>query len=176
MTKLFHVEHKNKTLFYKGFFLFFVFSILVSCKTQRELIDVSDYILLDNGKQVPGKEKGLTAFLFQNNPKKKSFNQFLVEKYGLGTYQDIEYWVTIDGIKFKVFLYENAELEKYFVTNDFVASNVVPDASVVGSKVKFLAISVIDSYNDDCLADTSLFKNIVIKYLKDLKEEYNNSI
>lgn len=174
MRKLFHVERTSKTLLYKGFFLFLVFLFSVSCKTPRYAVDVSDYILVENGKQVLGNEKGLTAFIFQNNPKKMTFNQFLFEKYNLGATVNLEYWTTIDGARFKVMLYENSELEKYFETSDYVASNVVGDDSVVGSKVKFLAISVINEYNEDCLTDGSLFQNIVIKYLKDLKDEYNN--
>ncbi len=172
MKKLFHVEPYNKTLFCKGFFLFLVVSVLISCSTPRYAIDVSDYILEENGKEVLGREKGLTAFIFQNDPTRISFNQFLVEKYRLPKYNDIEYWVTIDNTRFKVMLYNQDELEKYFDTTDYVASNVVPETAVVGSKVKFLAVSVISEYNDDCLADDSLFKNIVIKYLKDLKDEY----
>lgn len=172
MRKLFHVERINKTLIQKGFFLFLVFLFSAAC-SPRYAVDVSDYILEKNGKQILGRDKGLTAFIFQNNPTKITFNQFLIEKYNLGATVEQEYWTTIDGTKFKIILYENSELEKYFQTRDYVASNVVADEAVVGSKVKFLAISVINTYNEDCLADDSLFQNIVIKYLKDLKDEYN---
>lgn len=175
MSKLimFHVERNIKTLFQKGFFMFLLLGVLQSCVSPRQAIDVSDYVLVENGKQIYGKEKGLTAFIFQNNPKQITFTQFLGNKYNLMKFTDIEYWVTLEGMKFKVFFYENDELNKYFDTTDFVASNAVPDSAVVGSKVKFLAISVVNEYNEDCLADSSLFKNIVINYLKDLKDEYN---
>ncbi|MEE1897262.1 hypothetical protein GN157_15980 [Flavobacterium rakeshii] len=171
---MFHVERKIKTLFQRGFFLFLLFGVLQSCVTPRQAIDVSDYILVENGKQIYGKEEGLTAFIFQNNPKKVIFAEFLGNKYNLMKFTDIEYWITLEGMKFKVFFYENDEVNKYFDTTDYVASNVVSDSAVVGSKVKFLAISVVNEYNEDCLSDSSLFKNIVINYLKDLKDEYNN--
>jgi len=147
---------------------------LFSCSTPRQAIDVSDYILMPHGKEVLG-NKGLTAFIFENNPRKIPFNQFVAQKYELGTYADVEYWVTIDGNKFKVMVYENAELEKYFDTTTFIAANVEPDSAIVGSRAKFLAISVINSYNEDCLADNSLYKNTIITYLRDLKKEYYNS-
>ncbi|RYJ43952.1 hypothetical protein [Flavobacterium beibuense] len=174
MKNMFHVERYNKTLFYKGFFLFLLSTVILSCSAPRYAVDVSDYVLLEDGKHVMGTEKGLTAFLFQNQPTKITFNQFLVEKYDLGKFTEIEYWTTVEGTKFKMMLYTQDELNKYFDTTDFIASNRVPENAVVGSQVKFLAISVINEFNEDCLADDSLFKNTVIKYLKDLKDQYNN--
>lgn len=173
MKNMFHVERSNKTL-YKGFFLLLTFITVLSCGTPRYAVDVSNYVIRENGKHVYGKENGLTAFIFQNQPTKITFNQFLLEKYNLGKFTEIEYWTTIDGMKFKVFLYTQDEINKYFDTSNFIASNVVPENAVVGSQVKFLAISVINEFNEDCLADDSLFKNTVIKYLKDLKDQYNN--
>lgn len=169
---MFHVKPFAKTLANKGFFIFLLFNfMLVSCSTRRQAVDVSDYILMKNGKPVLGND-GLTAFIFENNPRKMPFQQFLAEKYMLGTYVDVEYWVTLEGKRFKVMLYENAELEKYFDTTDFVASNVEPDSNIVGSKAKFLALSIINEYNEDCLADGSLYQNMMINYLRNLKKEY----
>src|SRR5690606_4225825 len=101
-----------------------------------------------------------------------SFNQYLLEKYHLPKLYDIEYDVVIENTRFKVMLYNQDEIDKYFDTTDYIASNVVPDDAVVGSHVRFLAISVTNDYGDDCLAENSLYKNIILKYLKDLKEEY----
>jgi hypothetical protein len=170
---MFHVEPKLKTLTLKGFSLLMLLYFF-SCATPRQAIDVSDYVLRNNGKEVPG-NKGLTAFIFENNPKKIPFSQFLADKYNVGKYIDVEYNVTIDGHNFKVMLYENAELEKYFQTSNFIAANVEPDSSVVGSKAKFLALSVINDHNEDCLAEGSLYQNMIINYLKNLKKEYYNS-
>src|SRR5690606_21395560 len=170
---MFHVERNIKTLFQRGFFLFLLVGIMQSCISQRQAVDVSDYILVENGKQIYGKEEGLTAFIFQNNPKQITFAQFLYNKYNLMKFTEIEYWVTLEGMKFKVFFYENDELNKYFDKSDFVASNVVPDSAVVGSKVKFLSITVVNEYNEDCLTDSSLFKNIVNNYLEEFKDEFN---
>lgn len=172
MRKLFHVERINKTLIQKGFFLFLLAFGLTSC-VPRQAVDVSDYILVENGKEVFGQEKGLTAFIFQNSPTKIPFNQFIIDKYNLGATHDVDFWIFIEGMRFKVILYDNSDLEKHFDTTDYIASNVVADDAVVGSKVKFLAVSVVSESNEDCLADGSLFQNMVIKYLKNLKDEYN---
>ena len=87
---------------------------------------------------------------------------------------DIEYDIVIENTRFKVMLYNQDEVDKYFDTTDYIASNVVSDDAVVGSNVRFLAISVTNDFGDDCLAENSLYKNIVLKYLKNLKEEYYN--
>lgn len=174
MTILFHVERKARTLFLRGFIAFLVLMV-VSCVTPRHTIDVSDYILLENGKQVLGKEKGLTAFIFENDQRKMPFSQFLADKYGVGSYNEVEYWVAIDGQRFKVMLYENAELEKYFDVSSFAVSNVEPDVNVVGSKAKFLALSVINEFNEDCLAEGSLYQAMIVNYLKKLKDEYKTN-
>ena len=172
---MFHVKPMLKALVNKGFLFFLLINFtFIGCITSRQFVDVSDYVLLPNGKPVLGND-GLTAFIFENNPKKIPFQQFLADKYNVGNYREIEYWVTIDGRRYKVMLYENAELEKYFDTTDFVAANVEPDSNVIGSKAKFLALSVINEYNEDCLANGSLYQNIIIEYLRNLKKEYYNS-
>ena len=170
---MFHVERLIKTAGFKvtATILATLF-LLISCGVPKATIQIDDYTLLRGGKEVLGRKDGLVAFVFENNQRKMPFNQFIVDKYKLGSYQDVSYWVTIDGTKYKVLVYENAELEKYFDTSAFMVSNVEPELTIVGSKARFLALSVIDEYNEDCLADGSLHQNIALEYLKKLKQEY----
>jgi len=171
---MFHVERFFKTLFIKGFFVFFAGMILTSCITPRHTVEIDDYILLLDGKEILGHEKGLTAFIFENNQRKIPFQQFLMNKYNLGPTENIAYFVKVENIRFKVFLYTNDELNKYFDTSQFMVSNVETEVNRVGSSANFLAVSVINDNNEDCLAEGSLFQSIAVKYLKDLKYEYNN--
>jgi hypothetical protein len=172
--KLFHVERRIKTLFTKGFLVFLIVAAMASCITPRHTVEIHDYILVPNGKPVLGREKGLTAFIFENNPRKIPFQQFLADKYQVGKYEDVAYWITVDGHRLKVLLYENAELEKYFVMSDFMVTNVEPEMAIVGSNYKFIGLSVMDENNEDCLSDQSLYKNMTADYLKSLKDEFNN--
>lgn len=172
---MFHVKRNVKTLIFKGFLLFIIVIIPVSCITPRHMVEIQEYILLPDGKKVLGKEQGLTAFIFENKQSKMPFVQFIGQKYGIGNYVEVEYWVTLDGHKLKVMVYDNAELEKYFDTSAFMVSNFETEANIRGSKAKFLAISVTNSYNEDCLADGSLYQNIVVNYLRQLRNEYYNS-
>jgi hypothetical protein len=170
---MFHVERFLKTLLRKGFFVFLTVILFTACITPRHTVEINDYVLLPNGKEVLGKEKGLMAFIFENNKRKAPFQEFLVEKYKLGATQEIWYYVIVDGIRLKVFLYDNAELEKYFDTSQFMISNVETEVNRIGSSVDFLALSVISETNEDCLAEGSLYQGMAIKYLKALKDEYN---
>ena len=175
MIQLFHVERIIKALFYKGFLVFIVVALfLSSCIKPQHTIEIQDYTLLSNGKPIVGNTTGLTAFMFENNPRKIPFNQFVVDKYQLGSYNDVEYFVDIDGARFKVYLYENAELEKYFVLSDFMVTKQENEANIKGSTVMFIGLSMTDANNNDCLADNSLYRNIATNYLKKLKDEFNN--
>ncbi|AXG73658.1 hypothetical protein DVK85_05185 [Flavobacterium arcticum] len=147
----------------------------VSCITPRHTVEINDYILLENGIEILGKEKGLTAFMFENNPRKIPFQQFVADKYNVGSYHDVNYWVTINGNRYKVFVYENSDIEKYFDISEFMVTNVETEVNIVGSKAKFIALSMTDASNEDCLGENSLFRSIAIKHLKQLKDEYLNN-
>jgi len=174
MSKMFHVEQKIKTLFIKGFFVFFISLLFTSCITPRHTVEVGEYLLLPNGKEILGRENGLTCFFFENNQRKQPIQQFLSYKYNIGSTENISYYVTVEGVRLKVLLYTNDELMKYYDLSQFMVSNVETEVNRVGSTANFLGISVIDDYNNDCLAEGSLYQNMTLKYLKDLKFEYNN--
>lgn len=172
---MFHVERFIKTLLVKGFFVFLVATMFASCITPRHTVEVGDYLLLDNGKQILGHEKGLTCFFFENDQKKMPFREFLIYKYHLGDTEYVSYNVSLEGKRFKVFLYSNDELLKYYDLSEFMISNIENETSMM-STANFLGISVIDEYNNDCLVESSLFKNMVINYLRELKYEFYNTI
>lgn len=169
---MFHVERKIKTLFKKGFFVFFAVLFFASCITQRHTIEIDEYVLLNDGKAVLGREKGLTCFLFENNQKQVAFQQFIMEKYKIGISDEMYYYVTLEGKRFKVYVYSNDELNKYFDLSQFMVTKAETEVNQV-TTVNFLGISVIDEMNEDCLAENSLYQTLVIKYLKDLKFEFN---
>ena len=173
---MFHVKLFGKALAVKGFLLFILlFFIPTACITPRHTVEINEYALLPNGKQILGKKEGLTAFIFENNQTKIPFSQYIGLKYNLARYTEVEYWVTIESHRFKVMIYENDELQKYFDTSVFMVSNVEPDINIKGSKANFIAISVINDTNEDCLSDSSLYQNMVINYLRELRNEYYNS-
>lgn len=170
--KMFHVERYKKTLLQKGFFVFLIVTLFSACITPRHTVEVGDYLLLQNGKQILGRETGLTCFFFENNQTKMPFKEFLVIKYSIGYTEDIYYNVDIEGKRFKVFLYTNDELMKYYDLGQFMISNVETAPNTISS-ANFIGLSVIDEYNNDCLAEGSLYQGMIVKYLRDLKYEFN---
>ena len=112
--------------------------------------------------------------MFENNLRKIAFQQFLADKYGVGSYNDVSYEVIVEDHKFKVFLYENAEIEKYFKVSQFMITMAETEENIKGSNQKFIALSIVNNSNEDCLADGSLYQQVAIKYLKSLKDEFYN--
>ncbi len=169
--KMFHVERKPSSRTVKGLFVFFSMLFLSNCGSPRQRTTIPNYLVLPNGKEILG-NKGLNAFIFENTQNKLTFQNYLVTKYNLDNLQDKDFWVTIDGSKYKLLIYENAELEKYFVVSDFIITNKRPEVSESTSQPNFIAVSIINATNEDCLSNQSLFQNIALNYLQDLKNDY----
>jgi hypothetical protein len=165
----------KKGLCFKHALLVFIGALLLSsCVTARHGVEIEDYVLVEGGKNILGKQEGLTAFIFENNPRKIPFVQFAADKYGVGSYKDVTYWVDYEGHRFKVLVYDYDDLNKYFDMGQFMVTKQETDVNVVGSKEHFIGLSIINNSNEDCLNDSSLFKQVAIEYLKKLKDEYNN--
>jgi hypothetical protein len=156
----------------KSMFIF-IFFILTGCGISKVTTQIPDYILQPNGKEIIG-NKGLTAFIFENNPTIIPIEQYLSAKFKTDNYTAKEFWVVIDKNKYKLIVYDYDEFEKYFGSSNYSAINEFPDIVKKGDQRKFIAISMINFYNDDCLAEGSLYQNIAVNYLKKLKDEYYN--
>lgn len=171
---MFHVERIPKSLNYKGIIaVLFLFVLLNSCGGSRQTIQIPDYILMPNGKEII-ENKSLTAFIFENNLKKLTIEQFLSKKFKTDNYTENEFWITIDKEKFKIIIYDKPDFEKYFSNANFAVINEEPENAKSNDQRKFIAISMINSRNEDCLKDESLYQNIAVSYLKKLKDEFYN--
>lgn len=171
---MFHVELNYQSSINKrivGFIL--VLFVSLACNPSRQIIQIPDYIILPNGKEVLG-NYSLNAFIFENNLKNLTIEKFLSIKFKGENYYSKEYRITIDNTNFKLLLYDNDEFEKYFNSSNFAVINLEPENSQYGQQRKFVAFSVVNDRNEDCLAETSLVRNIVVNYLNKLKDEYYN--
>jgi len=169
---MFHVKRIARNLNYKGMIAILLLCFALNgCVGARPSIQIPDYILVPNGKDIIG-HKGLTAFIFENINTKLPIEQYLSAKLKSENYAVKEYWVTIEKDKYKIIIYDNADFEKFFNSANYAPINVVPDNVKNGDARKFIAISMINASNEDCLADGSLFQNMAVKYLKILKDEY----
>ncbi|MDD3004311.1 hypothetical protein [Flavobacterium sp.] len=148
-------------------FLFFV----ASCGIHKSKYIIDDYVLVPNAKNILG-NKGLTAYVFENNKKIVPFQNFAVQHFNLSTYNQKEIPFTYNNNNFILHIYDVDEINKYINTSDFALKNQIPDASKVNNISDFIVLSVVNDKNEDCLLEESLYQNMILKYLKNLKEEY----
>lgn len=134
-------------------------------------MEIPDYLVVQNGKESIG-IKSLNAFIFENNLKNIPFQQYVSTKFKSDNLEERTRWILIDNDKFKLIFYDYDEFEKYFGTSNYTAINQETSANKQGNQSKFLAISIINAQNEDCLKPDSLFQNIAISYLKTLKDDY----
>lgn len=172
---MFHVKRMVRHRVVKGMAaLLSLFFVLHSCVGARATIQIPDYLIVDNGKENIG-GKNLSAFIFENNVKATyQFEYFLAEKFKTSNYFEKELWITINQDKYKLIVYDNADFDKYFVTANFSPINEETKSDQYSNQRQFIAISMINAYNEDCLAQNSLLLNIATNYLRDLKNEYIN--
>ena len=171
---MFHVERTLSRSVNKGrYLLFLLFFLVISCGTIKPNVQIRDYILVPNGKEIIG-NKTLTAFIFENNKRQFPIEQYLSAKFNTDNLAQNEFWITIEKQKYKLIVYDYTEFEKYFNSSNYAVINLEPENVKIEDHRDFIAISMINSYNEDCLAEGSLYQTIAIKYLKKLKDEYYN--
>ena len=171
---MFHVERTLGNAMNKGrSLLFLLFFVVYSCGTIKPNVQIPKYILVQNSKENL-KSKPLTAFVFVNNKRQLPFEQYLSYKFRIDNITEKEFWISIENKKYKLIVYDYTEFEKYFNSSNYAVINLEPANVEVQDKRDFIAISMINSYNEDCLAEGSLYQTIAIKYLKKLKDEYYN--
>ena len=171
---MFHVKRIELKQMFKGMALAIFFSIIASsCIGAKATIQIPDYVLVPNGMENIGGAQ-LTAYIFENNVKKSQIEYFVAYKFKSANYFEREIWITINKDKYKLIIYDNSDFEKYFNSQNYSPINEETKSDNYSNQRKFIAISMINAYNEDCLADNSLFQNVALKFLTDLKNEYLN--
>ena len=171
---MFHVKRMLRSRVLKGLAtVSVIFLLLQSCIGARATTQIPDYLLVPNGIEKVGGVQ-LTGFVFENNVKAiLPIEQFIAKKYNSANYFEREIWITINNDKYKLIIYDASDFEKYFNSANFSPMNEEAKSDRNSTR-KFLAISMISEYNEDCLAENALLQNLCVKYLRDLKNEYIN--
>ena len=170
---MFHVERIIKTFVCTAVLLVCI-NLFLSCGGARSTVQITDYLLVSNGIELQ-KNTPLTAFVFENNQKNPPIEKFLSLKFKNSNYFDKEFWVTIQGNKCKLIVYDAAEFEKYIGSSNYAQINQEPENAKYGNQPKFIAFSVVSATNEDCLSDQSLYQQVVLTYVQNLKNEYYNN-
>lgn len=170
---MFHVERITLNRILKGiipiFLMIFVFN---SCFTIKEIPKIADYHILnaENSKEL--KKEIPAVFMFENKKSKRSFQDFLKEKLNM-KYENINFPVKIQNEKFVISVLNKIETEKVITLEDYIFNNPDKDFLKNGDQKMYVAISVIDKIGNDCLKNNSIYQNLVLNYLKELKLEYS---
>ena len=64
----------------KKIVILFLCFIVISCGISRQRIEITDYLIVPNGKEILG-NKNLNAFVFENNLKNIPFQQYITAKF-----------------------------------------------------------------------------------------------
>jgi hypothetical protein len=169
---MFHVERNKKRLINTAFALI-LWVCSIACSGSRNTVQIQDYLLVGNGIELQS-HVPLTAFVFENNQKNPPIEKFLSLKFKLSNYFDKQFWVTLNNAKFKLVVYDAAEFEKFIGSGNYAQINQEPENAKYGNQPKFIAFSMVSSTNEDCLSDQSLYQNLALTYLKNLKDDYCN--
>lgn len=170
---MFHVKRNAASRTLKGFtVILLILIVTVSCGVARQTMQIPDFTIMGGGRaDLTGKP--LNAYIFENNVRAQmQIEQFVAMKLRSSNVFEREVWITINGDKYKMLIYDNADFEKYFNSSNFSPINEEAKDDRNYSGRKFIGISMISSYNEDCLAENSLLENIAIQYLTALKNEY----
>lgn len=161
--------------FKKQFFYFLLFPLwgLGGCGVQQGGYIIDDYLIVPTEATNTVGTKNLNVFVFENDLTTPPIEYFLTEKYTLASYQTREFWITTptkDRLYFKVL--DKDETQKFLDLSQYGARIQETKGNRDISQSKYLAFSLTDENGEDCLSEKSLFYNIAIQYLKNLKEEY----
>jgi len=172
---MFHVKLNIKNRIIKGLAMicipFFVFSC-IPVKTNPEIADYHILNPLPNKLNEKSKEG---IFVFENKRISGSFQSFLVQKLNpTNKKENRDFSASIQGTKFVISVLDQRETEMYIDLTDILRIPAKPGLVKSGHEKSYVAIMVKTPNGEDCLKNDSLYQNIVINYLKDLKQEYKD--
>jgi len=155
--------------------------ILQSCIPLRIAPRISDY-KITKGKRFKRSLSKRQMFIFEDSKEAEQFYNFVNIKFQLednNVYDDIPFEIQDEQYFFAWYEIEipdkSLNLIPIFVDVALLASDIDPMLEDAYSNRKgnwYLAVEVYSDTEADCLADTSLSRQVVLKYLRALKKEY----
>lgn len=170
---MFHVKRIGQNRIVKRIFpvllMIFVFN---SCFPVKSNPEIADYHILNSVDSKELKKNKPAIFMFENKRMQRSFQTFLGYKLNQKN-ENRDFKVKIQSQDFVISVLDQIEVEKFITLEDFVLKrpgrNIVKD----GEQKNYVAITVTDKIGNDCLKNNSIYQNLVLNYLKELKLEYS---
>lgn len=150
----------------------FIILMLGSCIPIKSNPEINDYQVLNSTTEKDSKQYKPAVFMFENNKMQRSFQSFLGHKLNQ-TKENRDFKVKIQNQDFVISVLDKVEIEKIFTIEDLLFKRQQPEILKNGEQKNYVAISVRDKIGNDCLKNNSIFQNLVLNYLKELKLEYS---
>lgn len=171
---MFHVEPNAATLAIKRIsMIFLMVFVFISCIKINKNTEIADYQILNPQPNSITKKPKTAAFIFENEKNVRSFQDFLASKYN--TRENRDFPITIQDQKFTLSVLDKSEIELYITAEDLILRYREPVIVKTGERQNYVAIQVTDKFGADCLKNDSIFHNLVVNYLKELKIEFSKS-
>ena len=170
---MFHVERMIQQRIIKGIFsILLIIFVSISCFPVKSISSIADYHILNATASKELKKESLAIFMFEDKRVKNSFQNFLKIKLNMQN-ENRNFTVKIQGEKFVISVLDKTETEKMISFEDYIFKNSEKEILKEGNQKSYISISVMDRVGNDCLKNNSIYQNLVVNYLKELKLEYS---
>lgn len=165
---------KNRSI--KGLAMICIPFFIFSCIPVKTNPVIADYHILNSMPNTLNEKNKDGIFIFENHRMSGSFQSFLVQKLNLtNKKENRDFQVSLESTKFIISVLDQREMETYIDLSDVFIKTSKTGLIKNGDEKSYVAITVKTPDGEDCLKNNSLYQNIVLKYLKNLKQEYKES-
>lgn len=172
---MFHVEPNIKNSIIKGLAMFCIPFFVFSCIPVKTNPKIADYHILNPLPNKLNEKSRDGLFIFENKRSPGSFQAFLVQKLNpTNKKENRDFSATIQGTKFIISVLDQREMETYIDLSEIFIKSAKSELVKSGDEKTYVAITVKTPDGEDCLKNNSLYQNIVINFLKELKKEYKD--
>ncbi|WP_299332805.1 hypothetical protein [uncultured Psychroserpens sp.] len=145
------------------------FSVCLSCVSIKSVDDINRYHIVEV-KQKNNTHKPSHVFTFQIHKDRSYFLNYLRDRYNhLKGFTPENFTAIIKDETFYVSVLSEEDSSSYLDLTDFIFKKKDPKLVKNGELKRFISITITDINGVDALETKSFYRNIVIKYLDDLR-------
>ena len=149
-----------------------ILALVSSCISLKTVEDVKRYEIVE-GKTVGDNPKSPNIFTFQVEKDRSLFLRYLSDRYDyVKGFSPEHYSTTIKDVNFDIAILTEQESSTFIDLTELVFNKNDPELVKNGRVKQFINITVTDENGEDALATNSFYRNIVIKYLDDLRTSF----
>ena len=150
----------------------FILFLMSSCISVKTVEDVDRFQIIE-GKTADNNSISPNIFTFQIDKDRRLFLNYLRDRYDyVKGFSPENYTTTIKDVDFNVDVLSEEESSTYIDLTELIFNKKDPELVKNGNVKRFINIVVTDVNGEDALASNSFYRNVVIKYLDDLRTSF----